>query len=236
MELIKLDKSGTAYVDSLAIADGADNAHKAVIQLIRDNIEDLKEFGRVTFEMAPFQTAGGTQIREVALLNEQQCTLLFTYMRNSEKVKAFKIRLVKAFYELRSGKSQQLDYGDPSVIAGVITTLDAKVKKQAEIIQEQAPKVDFYDSYLNADGLYGLQNAARALNCRPNLFTRWLKSKFVFYQGAALVAKVQYIQMGLFEVKTTIIDDRARPQSFITPKGLKYLDERVPSDIRVIAA
>lgn len=32
---------------------------------------DLEEFGRVGFEIAPFETSGGTQRREVATLNER---------------------------------------------------------------------------------------------------------------------------------------------------------------------
>lgn len=36
---------------SLAIAKGTENQHKSVIQLIRNNISDLEEFGSLAFEM-----------------------------------------------------------------------------------------------------------------------------------------------------------------------------------------
>lgn len=85
---------------SLVIASETGNEHKNVLALIRAYLSDLEEFGGVAFQTQPFETAGGTQQREVALLNEQQATLLITYMRNSDVVRAFKIRLVKAFYEL----------------------------------------------------------------------------------------------------------------------------------------
>lgn len=110
------------------------------------------------------------------------------------------------------------------------------IDKQNAQIEADKPKTGFYDQFINADGLYGLQNAARALNCRPNLFTRWLKEKFMFYQGAALVPRVQYIQMSIFEVKSEIVEDKARPRSYITPKGLEYLSTRVPPHIRMSAA
>lgn len=90
----------TPVTTSLAIAEGTDVEHKAVIQLVRSYQNDLEEFGRVTFEMRPFETAGGVQQREIAILNEQQSTLILTYMRNSEIVRTFKKRLVKSFYEL----------------------------------------------------------------------------------------------------------------------------------------
>lgn len=36
-------------------------------------------------------------------LNEQQATLLLTYLRNTTVVRAFKVALVKAFYKMRKG-------------------------------------------------------------------------------------------------------------------------------------
>ncbi|AHB69565.1 gp79 [Cronobacter malonaticus] len=41
------------------------------------------------------------QKQEIALLNEQQTTLLITYMRNNEVVRAFKKRLVSEFFAMR---------------------------------------------------------------------------------------------------------------------------------------
>ncbi|NRB15805.1 MAG: phage antirepressor KilAC domain-containing protein [Rhizobiales bacterium] len=66
-----------------------------------------------------------------------------------------------------------------------------------------------------------------------NLFARWLKQEYLFYQGNALVAKTRFIQMGIFEVKSTVVNDKARPQTFVTVKGLEYLRKRVPHDILI---
>lgn len=87
---------------SLAIADGTENSHEAVIKLVRKYAEDLQEFGPCGFEiqMVDRKQGGGRPI-EYAYLNEPQATLLITYMRNSDIVRRFKIALVKAFYELR---------------------------------------------------------------------------------------------------------------------------------------
>ena len=100
MESIVTLSGNLPVVSSTAIAEGVGREHKSVIQLVRQNLSDFEEFGGVAFEMRPFETAGGTQNREIALLNEQQATLLMTYMRNNEVVRAFKKRLVRAFYEM----------------------------------------------------------------------------------------------------------------------------------------
>ncbi|MBR9841438.1 MAG: hypothetical protein GYB50_26830 [Rhodobacteraceae bacterium] len=131
------------------------------------------------------------------------------------------------------GSPQQLDYSDPAVVLGVIGHLKEEAEAAKAKVIEMTPKAKGYDELMNADGLYGLQNAARALGARPNLFIRWLKQTYLFYQGSALVPRVQFTQRGLFEVKTTIVDDKARPTAFITPKGLDYFRDKLPGDLRI---
>ncbi len=56
-------RMGEALTTSLAIAEGVGNPHSSVIRLIRDNISDFEELGRVGFENRPFETSGGSQNR-----------------------------------------------------------------------------------------------------------------------------------------------------------------------------
>ncbi|WP_375631841.1 MULTISPECIES: Rha family transcriptional regulator [unclassified Bartonella] len=100
--LVTINNDGIAVTTSLKIAGGVGNSHATVIKLVRQNIEDLEEFGRVGFEISPFGTKGGRQKRVIAILNEPQATLLMTYMRNNDTVRAFKKALVKAFYDLKN--------------------------------------------------------------------------------------------------------------------------------------
>ena len=92
---------------SLHIADGSRANHKAVMQLIKTHIHHFNKFGRVAFEMRPFETDGGVQTRRIALLNEQQATFLMTLMRNTERVVEFKCALVQAFYNTKEYLSCQ---------------------------------------------------------------------------------------------------------------------------------
>ena len=93
-------------VSHRVIAEQTGNQIKSIQNLITSNIEDLEEFGKVIFELTPIKTIkSGTQNMKTYYLNEQQATLLTTYMRNSEIVRKFKITLVKEFYKMR----QQLE-------------------------------------------------------------------------------------------------------------------------------
>ncbi|MCK2042541.1 Rha family transcriptional regulator [Chromohalobacter sp. TMW 2.2308] len=100
-EIVIAGESGELLTTTAAIAEGIERDHASVIRLVREHQDDLEDFGRVGFEIVPLTTAGGTQRREVARLNEPQATLLLTFMRNNEIVRAFKKRLVRTFFEMR---------------------------------------------------------------------------------------------------------------------------------------
>jgi len=99
--LVSVSNDGEPRASSYVIAAGMLQQHRSILQLVRRHESLLSEFGRVAFEVQPFQTAGGTQYRDVAMLNEQQATLLISFMRNSAKVRDFKVALVKEFYRMR---------------------------------------------------------------------------------------------------------------------------------------
>jgi phage regulator Rha-like protein len=134
-------KDGEPVTTSLAIAEGTTNTHEAVIKLVRAYTADLEQFGRVRFEIQPFETAGGTQQREIALLNEQQSALVIAYMRNSEIVRQFKIALIKGFFDMRAQLSAQNSLADlpPEQRALVALMVDnARIKaQQQEIVATQ---------------------------------------------------------------------------------------------------
>lgn len=96
-------EGGVPKTTTLQIALGLGIQHKSVIQLIRSYKSDFSEFGLVTFEIRPrIQGLHGGGDTQYAVLNEQQATLLLTYMRNSPRVREFKKALVKAFFEARA--------------------------------------------------------------------------------------------------------------------------------------
>ena len=103
---IVIIKDGDAVTTTTAIAEGTENEHASVIALVRRYQCDFEDFGRVRFEIEPFETAGGMQSREIALLDEPQSTLLLTFMRNTDIVRAFKKKLVREFWEMVQQRNQ----------------------------------------------------------------------------------------------------------------------------------
>lgn len=90
------------YTTSEVIAEAAGMNRRTVNRLIQTHKADLEEFGKVRFQIAPLPGSKTGQSVTVYHLNEQQATLLMTYARNTETVRAFKKELVKQFYAMRS--------------------------------------------------------------------------------------------------------------------------------------
>ncbi|UVL65065.1 Rha family transcriptional regulator [Pseudomonas sp. B21-031] len=128
-------KDGDAVTPTTAIASGTENEHASVIALVRKYHDDLWEFGRVRFEVDPFETAGGVQTREIALLTEPQATLLLTYMRNTEIVRAFKKKLVREFWELVQERSRAKSSMPENYIEALEHLLASKRSEQLALEQ-----------------------------------------------------------------------------------------------------
>lgn len=192
--------------------------------------EDGKDF----YSELSKTTSGGRPSREYHISLDMAKELAM--VERNEKGKQARQYFIECERRAKNAVDPVAVLNNPAAMRGLLLTYSEKVIELEGRIEADKPKTQFYDQFMNADGLYGLQNAARALNCRPNLFIRWLKEHYLFYQGGNLVARVQFIQMGVFEVKTTLVDDKVRPQAFITPKGVKYLNERVPDDLRMKGA
>ena len=89
------------FTTSEVIAECAGVKRDTVQKLIQRHEKDLREFGRVGFEIRTLQTRGGQQMAKVYHLNEQQATLLLTFLRNTPVVIEFKKELVRQFFAMR---------------------------------------------------------------------------------------------------------------------------------------
>lgn len=98
MQLVFIEGQQEPFTLSSVIAQCGEVQHKAVRNLINKRRDDLEEFGEVHFKNAPSES--GQPVRDYQL-NEQQATLLITFMKNTAPVIQFKKALVKAFYDLR---------------------------------------------------------------------------------------------------------------------------------------
>lgn len=161
MNLVTI-KDGDAVTPTTAIAAGTENEHASVIALVRKYHDDLCEFGRVRFEVDPFETAGGMQTREIALLTEPQATLLLTYMRNTEIVRAFKKKLVREFWELVQERNRA-SQPDVTTQEGALIALQGAVEKQLALIAENRQIAQQRDEAVRTKAEIGTRREATAM-------------------------------------------------------------------------
>lgn len=161
---------------SLIIAQVLNRPHHGVIQLVRQHEDSLSVFGSLAFEMRDGQSEafemrrGAIKPLAVAILNEQQATLLISFMSNTPKVVDFKIRLVKAFYEMRKKLEQERKalalpvFKSTEDIAEFISDNCPEIK--AEIRREMALRrnKDFKDFEHVAHSMYVLKQAYKHID------------------------------------------------------------------------
>ena len=108
-------EDGNPVTTTLVIAQSTNSEHRAVLQLVRTHLTRFEEFGLVAFQMRPRPAGqhGGGDVT-YAVLNEDQASLLLTFMRNNEVVVDFKVQLIQAFRQMREELQQRHTPDEPS--------------------------------------------------------------------------------------------------------------------------
>lgn len=89
------------FTTSEVIAECAGVKRDTVQKLVQRHEKDLREFGKVGFQIRPLSGSKTGQTVKVYHLNEQQATLLLTFLRNTPVVIEFKKELVHQFFAMR---------------------------------------------------------------------------------------------------------------------------------------
>ena len=219
--------NGEPMTTTLTIASQTMNDHASVIKLVRTYQSDLSEFGLVGFQIQPRlpgQHGGGDA--EYACLNEQQATLLLTYMRNSEIVRNFKKALVKAFYEMRKQVSPPVSIPTSfSAALRLASEQQEAIEQQKAQIQAAAPAVEFVEKYVDSTGLKSFRQVCKLLNVKENDFRAFLMARNIMYRlGGEWVPYAHHIDAGRFVVKAgTSESGHAFNSAKFTAKGVEWV-------------
>jgi phage regulator Rha-like protein len=184
-DLVFLGADGELFTTSVVIATETGNQHKNVLELVRCYLNDLSDVGRVAFETRPFETAGGAQRREVAILDEPAAALLMTYLRNIPIIRVFKKRLVRGFYTMREMLADRAAahplQGAELMAAGYVEAMKQLEAREARIHQLEskqtadAPKVSYVDTYVADGDLLSFSTVASTSNVKES----WLRQLLI---------------------------------------------------------
>lgn len=131
--------------------------------------------------------------------------------------------------------------GQPSTPAidsheGALLALQQLTVQQLALIQENkrtaaqlalaAPKVEYVDRYVAANGSMGFRQVAKLLQANEHGFRNWLHDEKILYRLAGVLTPYQnHIDAGRFVVKTGIsqVGQNAFSQARFTPKGVEWI-------------
>lgn len=170
--------NGDLVTTSQAIALGTKVQHKNVLELIRTHKASLEQFGGVAFETRANPGAAPT---EVAILTEPQSALLIAFMRNTAIVVAFKVNLVREFYEMRAA----LNAGGviaPTTMREALMLALAQTERIEQLETKaaaDAPKVAFAEAIRAVDGVCSIEKIAKTLGIGRNKFFKRLRDDSV---------------------------------------------------------
>lgn len=99
MNIVYMDGKKEPYTLSSIVAECTNLQHHTITKTIRKHQARFEQFGKVGFKIQAMESGQDTKDY---ILNEQQATLLVTFLKNTEQVANFKTNLVKAFFELRN--------------------------------------------------------------------------------------------------------------------------------------
>lgn len=221
------------FTTSEAIAEGADVEHRAILQLVGKYEDDLAEFGPSAFEM---RKSDGRPTR-VAKLNEQQATLILTYLRNTDQVRTFKKALVKAFFEMakavRGLEPKTLEQRSLEIVG----ELTAVVEQQRAALEAVTPKADAYDAFMQSDGTLSVGTVAKMLDRSQNKLFLDLRNAGVLISKGAMRNTPYQQYMHHFAVKAYSYtrSDGNEATSYTTrvqPSGVDFLRRKLAADIQ----
>lgn len=228
--IVFMGDAGLPVTTSLVISEGAEVQHKNVLELIRKNLGDLQQFGPIAFETrkgSALPQGGFARSTEVAILNEQQATLVFTYMRNTAPVKKFKIALVKAFFEMakklrEQPQAPQIPFNIPKTLPDALRLAADLADKNAALeaqIEADKPKVEFFSRIVQSDTEFCISDVAKMLGYGVQKFFIYLRQKAWMWQHEYR-ARSEVCTEGYMAMRVTEKNGKQYSQPVFLGKGI----------------
>lgn len=111
-----------------------------------------------------------------------------------------------------------------------LTMIFNESKRMTAQLKEQAPKVDFYDTFVSSDKCTGLRVTAKELGIPEREFVKFLMDEKYLYRTPSkqLLPYAKKSNDGLFKIKDYYTrSDFVKPQVFFTPQGKQFFHKKL---------
>lgn len=226
MELLSpmMRKNSSALtMSSREIADLVESRHDSV----KRTIERLQDKGLIQLTpMVEVKNHLGQVVTEYQLIKRD------TYVVVAQLSPEFTARLVDRWQELENQQMPQI----PQTLSEALRLAAdqaEQIEKQNLLLEQQRPKVEFVQRYVEVGTTKSLRETAKILKMPERTMIDCLVGDgLLFRQSGNLLPYQKYHAKGLFDVKTgTTEHGHNYTQTRVTSKGIEYIASRYASEL-----
>lgn len=226
MELLSqmMRKNSSALtMSSREIADLVESRHDSV----KRTIERLQDKGLIQLTpMVEVKNHLGQVVTEYQLIKRD------TYVVVAQLSPEFTARLVDRWQELENQQMPQI----PQTLSEALRLAAdqaEQIERQNLLIEQQRPKVEFVQRYVEAGTTKSLRETAKILRVPERAMIDCLVDDgLLFRQSGNLLPYQKYHAKGLFDVKTGTTEyGHNYTQTRVTSKGIEYIASRYASEL-----
>lgn len=220
MSAITAISAAVLTMSSREIAELTGRDHGNVMRDIRTMLDDLQASNlNPACETTTYAGANGQRYPQYELDRDTCLTLLLGYDAVA------RMKVVKRWQELEAQAA-------PAVPRTMSQALRLAAEQAEQIEQQQAalalaaPKAEYVDRYVAANGAKGFRQVAKLLGANEHAFRAWLQEEKIMYRlGGEWTAHQCHIDAGRFVVKTGVAqaNEHAFNATKFTPKGVNWV-------------
>ena len=215
--------SSVLTMSSREIADLVESRHDSV----KRTIERLQDKGLIQLTpMVEVKNHLGQVVTEYQLIKRD------TYVVVAQLSPEFTARLVDRWQELENQQMPQI----PQTLSEALRLAAdqaEQIERQNLLIEQQRPKVEFVQRYVEAGTTKSLRETAKILKVPERaMIDCFVGDGLLFRQSGNLLPYQKYHAKGLFDVKTgTTEHGHNYTQTRVTSKGIEYIASRYASEL-----
>jgi phage antirepressor YoqD-like protein len=221
--------AGEPRISSLSIAEHTDTEHSSIVRIIRTDESDLLELG--DFPAVSAEKSTGGRPAQHYLLNEAQAALLMSNLRSTDRVRAFRLKMIKAFVAM----AQQLrPPALPATYEQALETLLTQVRRNtvltAQVEHKEAqlavtqPKAICYDRTMYFGETVSINETAKILGFHPTQLRLFLRTSDWLYKDRNREIPIQHrVNDGHLLLKMSEFGGSAR----VTPSGVEAISKHI---------
>lgn len=182
-ELVKRNENGQAITSSLLVAQKFGKEHKHVIESIRELLRTAENSALLSMFMESTYLTVQNKEMPMFIMNRDGFNLL-TMGFTGTKALNYKLEFIEAFNKMEAmlTSDEYILMRSRQILEQKVSMLEARTEAQTKIIQEQAPKAEYYDNTLMSKDAMTTTQIAKELGMSAITLNKRLKDLGVQYK------------------------------------------------------